>query len=394
MVSTIVVCGLLIDGNGDEPLRNRAISINDGMIEWVKPAETLGPEVENVIDLSHLTVLPGLIDCHDHLGVDLGDEEAQCREPIEYISIRCVKNAKDILRAGITTMRSVGEKDRTGPMMKRAIQEGLVQGPRLVVAGRNIVRTGGHAHFLGLEADGPDELRAAVREEIKNGADLIKIMVSGGLSTLGSDVLAAEFAEDEIKAVIEEAHRRGRKVAGHCHGGPGTTVAVKAGIDSIEHGIYLTEDEIQLMVEHGTYLVVTAGVILAIRDQPDVPAFMKEKLKDDTEIMFRTIASTKGTGLKIAVGTDEIHGELYKEMEYLTKAGYTPMEALLAGTKNGADLCGMADRLGTLEAGKYADLIAVEGNPLEDFSILKEVSFVMKAGVIEFDTRHHMAKSR
>jgi imidazolonepropionase-like amidohydrolase len=269
-------------------------------------------------------------------------------------------------------------------MLKRAIEEGLIPGPRVLNSGRLIVRTGGHAWFIGHQADGPDALRAAVRAEVLAGSDLIKIMVTGGVSTRGSDVLAPEFTDEETEALIDEAHRRGRKVAAHAHGGPGVASAVRAGVDSIEHGVFLTAEDIQLMVEHGTYLVITAGVFDEIIHGENVPAFMKEKVKDAQDGFLKMLADTKGTGLKIAVGTDENHGKLWYEMQTLNKVGYTPMEALLAGTKNAAELCGLADRLGTVEVDKVADLIAVQGDPLADLACLQKVHLVMKAGKVEF----------
>ena len=384
-MSFLVLCGSLIDCTGRGPVHNVAVHVEGDRISSIQSQDQAPHPVDaEVIDLNDKTVLPGLIDCHDHFGVDIGDEEAQCAEPVEYIAFKCAKNARDILRAGITTVRSVGEKDLTGAMLKRAVEEGLIQGPRVVNSGRLIVRTGGHGWFIGRQADGPDALRAAVRAEVQDGADLIKIMVSGGVSTKGSDVLAPEFTDEETKALIDEAHRRGRKVAAHAHGGPGVASAVRAGVDSIEHGVFLTADDVQLMAEHGTYLVVTAGVMDEILQQDDVPAFMKEKIKDARNGFLKMLADARGTGLKIAVGTDENHGKLCYEMQTLHKVGYTPMEALLAGTKNAAELCELSDRLGTLEVGKVADLIAVRGDPLADLACLEDVHLVMKAGKVEF----------
>ena len=334
-----------------------------------------------------MTMLPGIIDCHDHFCIDIGDEEAQGAEPAEYLAFVCAKNARNILRAGVTTVRSVGEKSLLGPMVRRAISEDIIQGPRVITSGRLIVRTGGHGWFLAHEADGPDGLRAAVREEVKRGVDLIKIMVSGGVSTSGSDVLAPELTDEEVYAVVDEAHRRGRKVAAHGHGGPGVAAAVRAGVDSIEHGIFLTQEDVDLMIEHGTYLVVTAGVFHEILHSPQVPAFMKAKLADAEAGFMRMLESTVGSGLKVALGTDENHGKVYYEMQILRRAGYTPMDALLAGTRNAADLCGLANDIGTLEPGKFADLIAVKGDPLADPGVLADVPFVMKGGKIEFDRR-------
>lgn len=369
-------------------MRDVAVHIEDGRIQSIGPREQAGPaNGAQVIDLGDMTVLPGIIDCHDHFCIDIGDEEAQGAEPVEYLAFVCAKNARNILRAGVTTVRSVGEKGLLGPMVRRAISEGVIQGPRVITSGRLIVRTGGHGWFIAHEADGPDGLRAAVREEVKRGVDLIKIMVTGGVSTTGSNVLAPEFTDEEVRAVIDEAHRRGRKVAAHGHGGPGVASAVRAGVDSIEHGIFLTQDDIALMIEHGTYLVVTAGVFHEILRNPHVPPFMKAKLTDAESGFMQMLESTVGSGLKIALGTDENHGKVYYEMQVLRRAGYSPMDALLAGTRNAADLCGQADNIGTLEPGKFADLIAVQGDPLADPGVLDDVRFVMKGGKVEFDLR-------
>jgi len=387
-MSVLLYCHSLIDCTGREPMRDVAVCIEDGRIKSIGPREQgRATDSAQIIELGDMTMLPGIIDCHDHFCIDIGDEEAQGAEPAEYLAFVCAKNARNILRAGVTTVRSVGEKSLLGPMVRRAISEDIIQGPRVITSGRLIVRTGGHGWFLAHEADGPDGLRAAVREEVKRGVDLIKIMVSGGVSTSGSDVLAPELTDEEVYAVVDEAHRRGRKVAAHGHGGPGVAAAVRAGVDSIEHGIFLTQEDVDLMIEHGTYLVVTAGVFHEILHSPQVPAFMKAKLADAEAGFMRMLESTVGSGLKVALGTDENHGKVYYEMQILRRAGYTPMDALLAGTRNAADLCGLANDIGTLEPGKFADLIAVKGDPLADPGVLADVPFVMKGGKIEFDRR-------
>jgi imidazolonepropionase-like amidohydrolase len=325
-MTQIIHCGTLIDGTGAEPRQNVVIRIDGERISHIGPRDAVNGTAQDdqVIDLSTMTVVPGLIDCHEHLGIDIGDEEGQCAEPLEYIAVKATNRARWILRSGITTIRNVGEKNLIGPMLKRGIEEGLIPGPRMLTAARNICRTGGHGWFLGVQADGPDALRAAVRTEVQHGADLIKIMVSGGVSTKGSDIRAPEFTEEEVHAVIDEAHRRGRKVAAHGHGGPGIASAVRNGVDSIEHGVYLTMDDVRLMAEHGTYLVVTAGVFLEILADPTIAQFQKDKLTDAKDQFFALLRAARGSGLKIAVGTDEIHGKLWQEMQILVSCGYTP----------------------------------------------------------------------
>jgi imidazolonepropionase-like amidohydrolase len=377
-----IVCDQLVDGTGREPVRDAVVLIEGGRITaaGARSAIQVPPDVQ-VLDWSGSTAMPGLIDSHEHLGIDLGDEEGQLAQPVEYTVARCVRTARAIVSAGITTIRDCGERGAVGPVMRRAIDDGIVPGPRMLAAGRNICRTGGHGWKMGLEADGPDGLRAAVRLLCREGSDLIKIMASGGISTAGSTVMAPEFTEEEFDAVVDEAHRRGRKVAAHGHGGPGVAAAVRAGVDSIEHGLFLTDEDVALMAAHGTYLVVTAGSFYVIRDNPDVPQFQKDKVGNAIDSHREMLARTRGTGLKLAVGTDECHGRLWFEMQLLREVGYEPLEAISAATSSGADLLGIADRVGTLEAGKLADVISVPGDPLADLSLLRQIGAVLKGGV-------------
>ena len=380
-----IVGDRLIDGTGRDPVPDPVVLIQGGVVRNAGPRSSVSiPADATVLDWAGMTLMPGLIDCHEHLGIDLGDEEGQLAEAPEYTMARCIRTARIVLRAGITTIRDCGERGAIGPTVKRAIADGIVPGPRVLAAGRNICRTGGHGWRMGLQADGADGLRAAVREVCRDGADFIKIMASGGISTAGSTVLAPEFSEEEFAAVVDEAHRRGRKVAAHGHGGPGVTAAVRAGVDSIEHGLFLTEEDVALMASIGTYLVVTAGSFHVIRDDPDVPQFQKDKVGDAITAHLAMLGSTRSAGLKIAVGTDENHGKLWFEMETLCQVGYSAMEAILAATDNGADLLGIADRLGTVEQGKIADLIGVQGDPTADLAAMREVRHVMKAGELQF----------
>ncbi|HUG47356.1 MAG TPA: amidohydrolase family protein [Candidatus Limnocylindria bacterium] len=379
-----IVCDQLLDGTGRDPVRDAVLLIEGDTITAAGPrADIAIPDRAEVLDWSGSTAMPGLIDCHEHLGLDLGDEEGQAEQPIEYTVARCVRTARKIIGSGITTIRDCGERGIVGQVMKRAVDDGVVPGPRVLAAGRNICRTGGHGWKMGREADGPDALRQAVRLNVREGADVIKIMASGGISTFGSTVMTPEFTDDEFHAVIDEGHRRGRKVAAHGHGGPGVAAAVRAGVDSIEHGLFLTMDDVRLMVEHGTFLVVTAKSFYVIRESPAVPQFQKDKVGNAIDTHREMLGRTVGSGLKVAVGTDECHGQLWFEMQLLREVGYDPLTVVSIATSSGAELLGLADRLGTLEAGKTADVIRVPADPLADFAALRGVSAVLKAGVAQ-----------
>ena len=385
MTTQALLCDRLIDGTGGEAVTDAVVIVEDGRVREAGARSNIPtPADASVIDWSGLTAMPGLIDSHEHLGIDLGDEEGQLAQAPEYTMARCIRTARTVLRSGITTIRDCGERGMVGPLIKRAIDDGVVPGPRVLTAARNICRTGGHGWKMGLEADGEDGLRAAVREVCRDGADFIKIMASGGISTAGSTVMAPEFTDAEFTAIIDEAHRRGRKVAAHGHGGPGVAAAVRAGVDSIEHGLFLTDDDVALMVEQGTYLVVTVGSFVVIREDPAVPQFQKDKVGNALADHLALLGRTRQAGLKLAVGTDENHGKLWFEMQTLCDVGYEPMEAIRTATARGADLLGISDQVGTIEPGKVADVIGVEGDPSIEIAAMKDVRAVMKAGTLQF----------
>jgi imidazolonepropionase-like amidohydrolase len=379
-----IICGTLIDATGHEPRSGQVLAVDGERITQILDKAEFHPgPVDEVLDYSGHTVMPGMIDCHEHLVLDMGDEAAQCSQPDAWLTITAVQNVRKILHAGITTMRDVGEKNFIDVEMKRAINAGLIPGPRLLISGQPIIRTGGHAHFLGRETDGVGDMRKAVREQLKRGVDVIKIMVSGGMSTRGSRPDSQEFATEEIQACIDEAHRAGRPVAAHIHGGTGLRVAVEAGVDTVEHGIMITEDDVKLLAERGTWLVITHGVGEAAAADPGTPDFYRAKINRVLEGSLAVRKWASQYGVKVAVGNDTNHCRMDMEMGALLGAGWRPMQALQALTLRGAELCGLDRDLGTLEAGKLADVIAVAGDPLADRSALLRVRLVMKGGAVE-----------
>lgn len=372
-----ISCGRIITATGDT-LEHGTITVDDaGRIQEVKQN---GSPANNVLDWSEFTVLPGLIDAHDHLSIDMGDEEAQSRESTVTHVLRSVRNARNILQAGITTLRDVGARGYIDIELRDAIARGEIEGPRLLVSGQFITRTGGHGWYFTEEADGPDEVRKAVRKQAKKGVDVIKIMATGGVGTPNSVPTSPGYGQAEIQAAVEEAHLMGLKIAAHIHGGPAARWAIDAGLDSLEHGVFLERSDLEAMVEKGTYLVVTWGVIDKASQSDNVPDYFRKKAGQAMKSYKSVLQQAIELGVNIAVGGDTYHADMVDELSALTAAGMAPMQALQAATRNGADLCGILDQTGTIEGGKWADLVAVEGNPLEDIQALGKVRGVMKEG--------------
>lgn len=376
--------GTLIDATGAAPRNDMDVIVEDDRITSIVPtAEHQVAADTEVVDLRGMTLLPGLIDCHEHLGLIFGEDEAeQGMYAPEYYAMKSLLHTQQILDAGVTTVRTAGDPGDTGNLIKRALTHGIISGPTIVSAHRLITRTGGHAWFIANQADGPWGLRAAIREEVRRGADVIKITVSGGAATIGSDVYAPDMTDEEIEACIDEAHRLGRRIMAHGHGGPGIACAVRAGVDSIEHGMLLTEDDLALMKEHGTYLVSTAVYGVEALKNPSVPEYVKEKVRDSVATSLGALRHAADLGVKVAVGTDTLHGRVWEELAVLAENGFTPMQAIQAGTRNGADLIGVLDQKGTIEPGKIADLIAVAGDPLHQLAALDRPSFIMHNGIV------------
>ncbi|MFA7645094.1 MAG: amidohydrolase family protein [Thermovirgaceae bacterium] len=377
--SQFLRCGVLFDGNN--VLKDTIIEISEGKIASIgkEPLDKKG-----VWDLSDQTIIPGIIDCHDHLGLDPGDEREQSLAPTPWISLVGSANARKILGAGITTLRDVGEKDFIDVYWKKAITEGLIKGPNMLISGQPVIKTGGHGWYLGREADGKDEIIKAVREQVKQGVDFVKVMVGGGLTTLGSDPAFAEFSEEEVFSLVKEAHRCGRKVIAHAHGGVAADIAIEAGVDSIEHGVFLSRGQMESMRDKGIFLVVTYGIIEQIVQGENIPEFTKSKAKEYIKKYFEVISTAREVGTMLAAGGDGLHGRPDREMFALVSSGFSNRDAIRIMTSDSAKLCGIDAIAGTIEKGKRADIVGLRSNPLEKISNIRDVQFVCRNGEIVY----------
>lgn len=368
----ITADGQVVDG--------AVIAVDEGgKIAAIQKAVPAGGEH---VDWSTYVVMPGMIDAHDHLSIDLGDEEAQSKESVTTHVIRSVRNARQILRAGITTVRDVGARGYIDVELRDAFARGELEGPRLLVSGQFITRTGGHAWYFADEADGPDEVLRAVRKQAKHNVDLIKLMITGGIGTPNSDPCQPGYSKAEIAAAVAEAHALGYKVAGHIHGGPAARWSIESGLDTLEHGIFLTDDDLRAMVDHGTYLVVTYGLIDLALSLPHVPSYYKAKARAAKASYDGVLRKAVEYGVRIAVGGDTYHADMPEELKALVKAGMSPLEALSAATRGGAEASGILDRTGTITVGKDADLVALAGDPRDDVGAVGAVRGVMKQGAV------------
>lgn len=401
---TIVRAGTLIDGNGKAPIRNAVIVIRGDVIESVSSGAP-SPEMlrgATVIDLSQSTVLPGLMDCHDHIMGTPGDggDTQMLQESDADQVLHGVKHARITLEAGFTTIRNVGSGGYGDISLKRAIARGDIVGPRIYGAGPGIGITGGHADINGFRADlplrgyaqivdGADDVVKAIRRQVKFGADLIKITASGGVLSAGDSVHHEQYSEAELSAAIEEATRLGRRVAAHAHAAKAIVTAARAGAASIEHGSFVDEEGIRVMKEKGTYLVptlYTLDFIINEGKQNGVPQYAIDKAIEVSRVQRANLKKAYQAGVKFAYGTDAAvfpHGRNARDFAILVdQLGVPPMEAIQMATKAAADLLGIADKAGTIEKGKWADLIAVKGDPLANIRLLEDVKFVMKGGVV------------
>jgi imidazolonepropionase-like amidohydrolase len=357
------------------------------------------PAGAKVIDLGNKTLLPGLIDMHTHLTgnpEDMGYSAIAISVPRAALS--GARNARRTLQAGFTTVRNAGAEGYADIGLRDAINDGDVPGPRMAASGPALGITGGHCddtmHAPEYKsvgsgvADGVEEVIKRTRQIIKYGADVIKICATGGVLSMGDDPRASQYSPEELKAIVTEAHRLGRKVLAHAHGGDGIRLAVLAGVDSIEHGSYIDEEGIKLMKEHKTWLVPTVYLGDWLIDNAEaikLPKQMLEKAKVVLPTARINVAKAIKAGVQVAFGTDAAvypHGLNAREFALLVKLGMTPIQAIRSATLNASQLLGWTDKVGTIEAGKFADLIAVDGEPLKDVSTLERVQWVMKGGTV------------
>jgi imidazolonepropionase-like amidohydrolase len=396
----------LVDGSGSAPIANGVVVVTGNRITAVgRSGAVTVPAGAQTIDLGDATLLPGLIDAHTHIsGRTLGDpgnDLESVKDYDTYGAVLSVVHAQRTLMAGFTTIRNVGAEHWTDLALKKAISEGKVRGPRMQGAAHSLGITGGHcdnnAFKPGLMdgdpktgiADGEDEIRAAVRYQIKYGADLIKTCATGGVLSEGDAVGNVQYSLEDLRAMVDEAKKHDRKVAAHAHGTEGIKLATRAGVASIEHGSFIDAEGARLMAQNGTYLVPTLmageGVERAAKDGT-LKGLRAEKALAAAAAMRNGIKVAKANGVKIALGTDAgviPHGTNARELRLLVEwGGLTPMEAVVAGTSNAAKLLGWDDRIGTLAAGKLADVIAVPGDITRDVTVAERVIFVMKDGVV------------
>jgi len=395
---TLIRAGHVIDVHtGNESADQTIIVTGDSIYAVASTSSTPAQPGDKEIDLRGMTVLPGLIDVHTHLTMDTNfDPYHELSTSVAKSALIGARNAKVTLEAGFTTVRNVGAAGFADVDLRDAINEGLIEGPHMQVSGPLIGITGGHCdeNLLPYEyhltadgvADGVEAVQHKVRENIKYGADLIKVCATGGVLSKGDDPQASQFTLEELKAIVADAHRLGRKVAAHAHGSQGILWATEAGVDSIEHGSYMNDEDIAAMKQHGTYFVPTAYLIDWMQQYGNLPPFYKQKMKDVSAVEKANAKKAIAAGVKVALGTDAAvypHGLNAHELDvYVNQFGMTPLAALQTATLNAADLMSWTSHVGSIEPGKWADIIAVNGDPLKDIRLLENVQFVMKSGVV------------
>jgi imidazolonepropionase-like amidohydrolase len=402
-VQTVIHAGRLIDGTSTTVRERVSIVITGDRIVDVQ-AGFVTPSGAKVIDLSKSTVMPGFIDSHTHITSELGGNALLNEVTMGAVdaAVRSTVYAKRTLDAGFTTIRNLGSDGGADVALKRAINESFVPGPRMWTARNTLSITGGHGDSNGLRhdltaaptfadgiVDSPEDAAKAVRYQHKYGADVIKFTATGGVLSINDSGDAQQFSDAEMRSIIETAHLLSLKVAAHAHGKRGMEAAIRAGVDSIEHGTYLDEETIALFKKHGTYLVPTILAGKTVEELAKKPGALhpsvREKAARIGPLMQGMFARAYKGGVKIAFGTDSgvsAHGENAREFGYMVEAGMPAIEAILAATRSAADLLGAANDVGSIQKGRYADVVAVTGDPLKDIGELRRITFVMKGGTV------------
>lgn len=398
-MSLLIQNATLVDGTGSAPISDGAVLISGNKILAAGRRNEVREQAQNgtqVIDAQGGTIVPGMINCHDHVyrktlrnpkvGGTYRDSARELTDmaPLKLILLSA-SNMKKELATGVTTIRDLGSGPGVSLSLRDAINSGWVPGPRILAAGQPIAMTGGHGWRLARECDGPDEVRKAVREQLRAGADCIKFMATGGLASMPvEDPQTVEMTEDELRAGIEEAHKRSRLTCAHADATEGIKNAIRAGIDSVEHGAYLDDESIQMMLDRGTTLTPTLSGLWRV-------AVFFYEAGDNTladhithhaiEPHEESFAKAHKAGILYAAGSDSA-GEMVEELELMMKCGINSMEAIVSATGSAAKVCGLGETLGTLEAGKLADLFVCEGDPLEKIGALRDVRVVVKDGAV------------
>jgi imidazolonepropionase-like amidohydrolase len=394
----LIHAGHILDVKTGKLSDGQTIIVVGDSIQSIAPTSSTSPQSgDEVVDLANMTVLPGLMDVHTHLTMNPDfDPFREVTSTSAKEAINGVVNARKTLMAGFTTVRNVGAGGFVDVDLRDAVNSGEVAGPHMLVSGPAMGITGGHCddnllparyHSVGDGvADGIAQVQHKVRENIKYGADVIKICATGGVLSKGDDPQASQYTLEEMQAIVADAHRLGRKVAAHAHGAQGILWASEAGVDSIEHGSYIDDAAIAMMKKHGTYLVPTLYLEDWQIQNGHLPAFYHQKMVDVSAVAKQNIKHAMQSGVKIALGTDSAvypHGLNAHELDvYVNQLGMAPLVALQTATINAADLLGWTAKTGTLEPGKWADIIAVDKNPIDDIRTLQDVKFVMKSGVV------------
>lgn len=403
--ATYIHAGKLITAETNQMLSEQTIIVDGNKIIAIEGGYKTPAAGDTLIDLRQHTVLPGLMDMHTHFSSQISATsygEGQRLNEADY-ALRGAVFAEKTLMAGFTTVRELGDSHHVSVALRKAIAQGFVKGPRIYAAGKSLATTGGHADptnglaYL-LQGDpgpkqgvinGPDEARKAVRQRYKDGADLIKITATGGVLSVAKSGMNPQFTDDELAAIVSTARDYGFKVAVHAHGKEGMQRAIKAGVDSIEHGTFMDKETMALMKKYGTYYVPTISAGKWVQQKAEIDGFFPDLVRPKAAsigpLIQQTFSEAYKAGVKIAFGTDAgvgAHGDNWLEFVYMTEAGMPAMAAIQSATIEGARLLGMEQELGSIKAGKLADIIAVPGNPLDDIKTLGQVSFVMKDGQI------------
>ncbi len=405
--STIIYTSSYIDVLSGKVINNSSITIDDNKIISIDKGYIKVSKNDKLIDLRGLTVMPGLMDMHVHFG---GEYQSKAERPVkverETEAILATAHAYTTLKAGFTTVRQVGDSGLVAISLRDAIKNGHVIGPRIFTSGKSIATTGGHADPTNGKAiddyeyptpedgviNGPYEAFTAVRQRYKDGADGIKLTVTGGVLSVAKSGDNPQFTEEEVDAVVKAAKDYGMWVAVHAHGSEGMKRAVIAGVDSVEHGTFMTEEVMDLMIERGTYYVptISAGEFVAEKSKIDnyFPEIVRPKAASVGPQIGDTFGKAYKKGVKIAFGTDvgvQPHGTNWKEFVYMNQYGMPAIETIVAATIETAKLLGESDTLGSISVGKTADIIAISGNPLDDMNDMQNVDFVMKSGKVYFN---------